>query len=392
MPSRFNYTKLEEVVQHAQAAEELSQQVEKRGSKRVFIIISQTLKMKSEVIEEISSLLGERVAGVFSDIPAHTPRPAVMVAIDAARKANADLLVSIGGGSVIDAAKVVQLALTLGINSEQELTEYAQFADGSRGAKAGDMSLFNGPSTLRQIAIPTTLSGAEFSNNAGVTDVEKSLKEGYRGTDLCPISIIYDPELALLTPQWLWLSTAIRSLDHAVEGYCSADTSNYLDGHFLHAMKLFASSLPATVQDPNDLEARSLNQQAVWLACCGLGQVAHGASHGIGYLLGAVCGVPHGYTSCVMLPAALTWNEKVNEKRQISIAEALGYPDLRAAEVVKNLIKNLQLPTSLQEVGVKKEQLETIAQLAYKHPVVRKNPRLIDSANDVMEILELAWE
>ena len=71
---------------------------------------------------------------------------------------------------------------------------------------------------------------------------------------------------------------------------------------------MFASSLPSVKSNPADFDARSLNFQAVWLACCGLGTVSLGASHGIGYILGSLCCVPHGYTSCVMLPSVLAWN------------------------------------------------------------------------------------
>jgi maleylacetate reductase len=328
---KFDYSRLETVIQGADAVSSLVEQVDSRDCQRVFLLASRSLHDNSEIVAEIGTALGGRLLDVFTDIPAHTPRPAVMAALDRARSGDPDLLVTLGGGSVIDAAKAVQLGLQQKLESEQQLLDYAQFADGSRGSKAGDFSHFSGPSKLRQIAIPTTLSGAEFSNNAGVTDPVKSLKEGYRGPDLYPQVIIYDPALSCRTPQWLWLSTAIRSLDHAVEGYCSADAHSYLEGHFLHAMRLFASSLPATIEDPENLTARSLSQQAVWLACCGLGQVRHGASHGIGYLLGAVCGVPHGYTSCVMLPAVLQWNSEINGERQQPIAEALGQPDLSAA-------------------------------------------------------------
>ncbi|MBT8145735.1 MAG: iron-containing alcohol dehydrogenase [Gammaproteobacteria bacterium] len=387
----FDYSKLETVIQGGEAVSSLVQQVDTRGARRVFLLISRTLHDNSEIVGQLDSALGGRLADVFSGVPAHTPRPAVLEAIERARRCETDLLVTIGGGSVIDAAKAVQLALQQGLQTEQQLLDYAQFADGSRGSKAGDFSLFTEPSTLRQIAIPTTLSGAEFSNNAGVTDPVKSLKEGYRGPDLCPQAIIYDPALGCRTPEWLWLSTAIRSLDHAIEGYCSADAHSYLEGHFLHAMRLFASSLPLTRSELENIEARSFSQQAVWLACCGLGQVRHGASHGIGYLLGAVCGVPHGYTSCVMLPAVLNWNSRVNNDRQQVIAEALGEPDLTAGQAVRQLVAALQLPQNLQDVGVSRDQLPQIARLASQHPVVQRNPRAIANADDVQEILELAW-
>jgi maleylacetate reductase len=387
----FNYSALENVFAAASAPTVLADLVESLGVRRVFLLGSNSLSQASNEFADLQAVLGDKFAGLFHDIGSHTPRKDVMRALSAAREADADLLVSIGGGSIIDACKVVQLAIDQGVKSEEQLIEYAQFGDGTRGTKYGDFSLFGHAPGIRQIAIPTTLSGAEFSNNAGVLNTELSAKEGYRGINLCPQSIIYDPQLSLSTPEWLWLSTAIRSLDHAVEGYCSADSHAYLDGHFLHAMRLFGSSLPECKNDPTNLAARSLNQQAVWLACCGLGTVSHGASHGIGYILGSLCSVPHGYTSCVMLPAVLAWNAEQQAERQLAISAALGKPESSAAESVKSLVASLGLPISLKEVGVKREQLATIAERAAKHPVVRRNPRRIDSAIEVMEILELAW-
>ncbi len=321
----------------------------------------------------------------------HTARPDVMKALQAARAAKADLLVALGGGSIIDACKVVQLAIDQDIEAESKLIEYAQFSDGTRGPKSGDLRLFSGQSRIRQIAVPTTLSGAEFSNNAAVLNTEISAKEGYRGVDLCPQTIIYDPVLSLHTPEWLWLSTAIRSLDHAVEGYCSADSHAFLDGHFLHAMRLFATHLPECKRKSANLAARSLSQQAVWLACCGLGTVSHGASHGVGYILGSLCGVPHGYTSCVMLPAVLEWNAKEQADRQQAITDALGATANSASEAVKSLVAGLGLPVSLRDVGVEEDQLAVIADRAFRHPVVKNNPRKIDNSQQLMEILHLAW-
>jgi len=387
----FSYSELKNVFVGAHAPEVLAKQVESLGARRVLLLASNSLSKGTDELCEFQARLGSNYAGLFHDIGTHTPRPDVMRALKKAREVDADLLVSIGGGSIIDAGKVVQLALDQNIEREEQLIEYAQQGDGRRGSKYGDFSVFKGESRIRQIAIPTTLSGAEFSNNGGVLNPELSAKEGYRGTDICPKAIIYDPELCLHTPHWLWFSTAIRSLDHAIEGYCSPDCHPFLEAHFLHAMRLFASSLPDSKRDPVNLAARCLNQQAVWLACCGLGTVSHGASHGIGYILGSLCGVPHGYTSCVMLPAVLAWNAKQQASRQEAINEALGGHRQTAAESVKSLVANLGLPTSLREVDVEREQLTTIAQRAAQHPVVRKNPREIKSAEDVMEILELAW-
>ena len=387
----FNYSELKNVFAGACAPAALARLVERLAAQRVLLVASTSLSLATDEFAELQSALGSNFAGLLNGIGPHTPRADVMRTLEAARDADADLLVSLGGGSIIDACKVVQLAIDQGVESQAQLIEYAQYGDGTRGSKYADFSLFKGDSKIRQVAIPTTLSGAEFSNNASVLNTEISAKEGYRGIDLCPQTIIYDPQLSLHTPQWLWLSTAIRSLDHAVEGYCSADSHAFLDGHFLHAMRLFASSLPECKRDPTDLSARSLNQQAVWLACCGLGTVSHGASHGIGYILGSLCGVPHGYTSCVMLPAVLAWNAKQQTSRQEAINDALGNKQQNAAASVKALVASLGLPTSLRDVDVTMDQLPSIAHRAAKHPVVRNNPRKVNDANDVMEILELAW-
>lgn len=388
---KFTYSALASVSIGHEVTSALPALVLQHQAQRVFILASATLSRATDQFAELIASLDGRCVGVFDRIQAHSPRSDVLAALAAARAADADLLVAIGGGSIIDACKVVQLALDRGLHTEADLLDYAQFSDGTRGSKSGDLSLFTEPSRVRQIAIPTTLSGAEYSNNAGVLDTAKSAKEGYRGVDLCPQHILYDPHLVQHTPEWLWLSTAIRSLDHAVEGYCSVDTNGFLDGHFLHAMRLFAESLPAMRQQPDAVAARSMNQQAVWLACCGLGTVAHGASHGIGYILGSLCGVPHGYTSCVMLPAVLEWNAAVNGERQQAIAAALGHPKQTAAEAVRGLVQRLGLPSTLREVGVKESQLDEIARRALKHPVVGKNPRRLDAPGQVLEILRLAW-
>lgn len=388
---QFNYSALETVHCGVDYCMTLLAEMQQRKLQRALVIISSSLLKHTQHLTRLQAVLGDKLVGISDCVGAHTPRPDVLNIVQQARTLQADVLISIGGGSVIDACKAAQLALDQALDSEEQLVEFAQRADGTPGSKAGSVQHPASDYPLRQIAVPTTLSGAEFSNNAGVLNPQLSAKEGYRAPGLCPQVIIYDPQLARFTPEWLWLSTAIRSLDHAVEGLCSADCTPYLTGHFLHALRLFAESLPRVKNNPDDLQARNLNQQAVWLACCGLGTVAHGASHGIGYILGSLCAVPHGYTSCVMLPAVLAWNQPVLGTLDGEIAAALGQPMLSASAAVAGVIAQLGLPGSLPAVGVKREQLDEIASRASVQRVVRRNPRPIESATDVAEILQLAW-
>lgn len=388
----FHYSALETVHSGVDYAATLASEMRLRNLQRALVVVSSSLRQASDDLATLRQALGPLIAGVTDCVGAHTPRPDVMAVLRQARELDADVLIAIGGGSVIDACKAVQLALDQQVDSEVDLLSYAQAADGKRGTLAGSVNHAVNDYPLRIFAVPTTLSGAEYSNNAGVLNPELAAKEGYRAPGLCPQIVIYDPELARHTPQWLWLSTAIRSLDHAVEGLCSADCHPYLQAHFLHALRLFAESLPAIKTDPANSAARNKNQQAVWLACCGLGTVAHGASHGIGYILGSYCAVPHGYTSCVMLPAVLAWNRDVLGALDSEIATALGNSDATASVAVRELVKRLDLPASLTDVGIEPGLIAEIARRASVHPVVRKNPRAINNAADVEEILTLAMD
>ncbi len=386
----FEYSSLQAVHVGQKLTVDLPRQISQAGLQRVLLVSNRSLAAASGDFAELRECLGTRCAGLFSAIRSHTPREDVLALLAQARAVNADLLLAIGGGSVIDACKAVQLAIDVDVQSEQQLLAYAQRSDGERGERAGQEKYWAEQSRIRQWAVPSTLSGAEFSNNAGVLDTQRAAKEGYRAPRLCPQRIFYDPALSLHTPEWLWLSTAIRSLDHAIEGYCSPKAHHFLQGHFLHAMRLLATSLPAVKADNSDLQNRSLNQQAVWLACCGLGTVPHGASHGIGYILGSLCAVPHGHTSCVMLPAVLAWNAQQQPEQHAAIAAALGRPGEAAATVVRELIAGLGLPVTLAGVGVDESQWPEIADRAARHPVVRNNPREITTPAQVLEILQLA--
>lgn len=390
-PLIFDYTGLQRVQLGTPVQEALAAELRALPAVRVFVVISGTLSRQTAVVGQLKQCLGDRLVGIFDAMGAHSPRPDVLSALAAARAADAGVLLAVGGGSIIDACKVIQLCLNAGIDDEAGLLRYGQFSDGTRGDLCGTEPVLSRQQPVYQIAVPTTLSAAEFSNNAGVTDKVRGAKEGYKAPGLAPRQIIYDPSLALHTPTWLWLSTAIRSLDHAIEGYCSADAHAYVQGHYLHAMRLFAESLPAMKADPGNPAARARNQQATWLAGCGLGRIRHGASHGIGYILGAMCGVPHGHTSCVMLPAVLHWNETVTAELQREAGQALGAGASSTAEFLRGWLQDLELPVSLREVGVKAGQLPAIAAAAAQHNVVKSNPRAIASADDVMEILQLAW-
>jgi alcohol dehydrogenase class IV len=244
---------------------------------------------------------------------------------------------------------------------------------------------------VRQIAVPTTLSGGEFSAISGVTDERTKTKELFRHPQIIPSAVVLDPVVTVHTPEWLWLSTGIRAVDHCVEGVCSAEAHAYGDAQALQGLSLLARGLPRVKAHPSDLEARLDCQMGTWLSMGPLASgVPMGASHGIGYVLGAAFDIPHGHTSCIMLPAVMRWNRPVNAARQELVAAAMGRPGGDAGEALHDLIAGLGMPRSLGAVKIGRESFDRIAEQAMGTPWVPRNPRPIEGPAQVRAILELA--
>jgi maleylacetate reductase len=209
---------------------------------------------------------------------------------------------------------------------------------------------------------------------------------------MIPQVVILDPAASLATPEWLFLSTGIRAVDHAVEDICSVDGQPISEAGALHALRLLGRGLPAVKADPGELDARLDCQLGAWLSMVGSQTgVSKGASHGIGHVLGGTAGVPHGYTSCVMLPHVLRFNHARNADKQARISEALGQPHEPAADVVGALIAGLGLPTRLRDVGVEEDQFDLIAANAMHDRWIHTNPRKIEGPSVVRALLETAW-
>ena len=139
------------------------------------------------------------------------------------------------------------------------------------------------------------------------------------------------------------------------------------------------------------MAARLDCQTGSWLSMAGIAAgVPMGASHGIGYVLGAVFDVPHGHTSCIMLPWVMRWNKPANADRQALIASAMGHPGEDAGDVLDRFIRGLDMPRHLSDVKIGREHFDRIAQQAMGTPWVPRNPRPIPTPAEVKEILELA--
>ena len=369
------------------AAEALAEEVQTLGAQRGFLLVSTTLRNTTKEISDIEAALGDSIACVFDGIKAHGPRSDVLSALEAARAVDADLIITVGGGSVTDAGKVVALGLKHGFEKHEDFEGFYVYVD-----EAGETVVpqFDAPE-IRIICCPTTLSGGEFNTMGGVTNDKENKKQGYTHRMMAPIAIVLDPALTIHTPEWLWFSTGVRALDHALEALGSTHSNHFCDGIAGSALRLLGSALPQVKADATDLDARLRCQVGAWQSMIPvIGGVPMGASHAIGHVLGGTADVPHGYCSCVMAPSVLAFNQSVNGEKQKQISACLGQPDRAASEIVDEFITGLGMPRSLTAVGITENQLDLIAEYTMLDFWSRTNPREISGPEDVRGILEMA--
>jgi alcohol dehydrogenase class IV len=384
---KYDFIQQERIIYGRPAADALTQIAEELGARRLFVVASKTLNRRTDVITSLCARLGDRVVGVYDETVEHSPQASVLETARAIEAAQADLIITVGGGSPIDTVKVAQIVLAENIRTIEQLGEYRVTMNPDGSWKIPPCK----PSPVRQIIVPTTLSAAEFSNIGGCTDRARQVKDLYVGKFICAQMVVLDPALTVHTPEWLWLSTGIRAVDHAVESICSRTPNPFVAATCAEGLRMLRESLPANRGTPADLAMRLQSQLGVWLASTGMGRVEWGASHGIGHQLGAVAGVAHGHTSCVMLPSVMRFNRDAVQAPLLRIAEAFGQPQADAADLVQGLIRSLGLPTTLREVKVEREQFDRIAASAMQSPMVLANPRPISHPDQVREILDMAF-
>jgi maleylacetate reductase len=316
-------------------------------------------------------------------IAQHTTRKQ---AAEVARQANyteADLIVAVGGGSAIDLAKIVIMAM------EHDIHDEAGFDPFPMGPGV-NFSPFLSP-TVRQIAIPSTLNGGEYNAAALVTDERHKLKQIFFHPQMMPLAVILDPALTLQTPAKLWMGSGTRSMDHGIEALCSPSGTPLADEVVLAGIRILREGMLQTLQQPDDLEARRLSQYGSWLAAYGLqARVPMGASHGIGHVLGGTFDVPHYYCTPVIMPSLLRYNKPLTEDAQKRLATALGAPGGDAADAFAAFTNRLGLPGRLADVGIGEDKFDQISKIAINHRFVQANPRPFKNEADIIDLLRMA--
>lgn len=380
------YPPMDQVIFGKPAGQALAEEAERLNAHRVFLIASHTLNTKTDEIEKIRKALGSRYAGTFDGVPQHTTRTSAVAAAARAVGAGADLIVAVGGGSVVDAAKIVLMCIEHKITDEGGLDGF-EVVSTPEGPRPGP---FRAP-RVRMIAIPSTLSGGEYNAGSLVTDTRRKLKQIFHHPLMMPRSIILDPAITVHTPQNLWLGSGTRAMDHGIEAVCSPRGNPLVESVCLRGLRYLYDGLLATKMNPDDLEARQSCQLGSWLSAFGLQcRVPMGASHAIGHVLGGTCDVPHYFCTAVMMPSVLEFNRPDTAGAQDKLAEAWGVPGTKASETFAEFIRQLELPRRLSEVGVTEDKFDLIGRNAMLSVFTRANPRPIKGPEDIVKILRMA--
>ena len=298
-----------------------------------------------DLVDELVAGLGERYAGVFTDVQQHIPLEAAAAARDAARRTGADGVVTVGGGSATGLGKVI--ALETG---------------------------------LPTIALPTTYAGSEMTPIYGMT-VDGRKRTG-RDPRVLPKVVLYDPELTTSLPPSVTGPSGINALAHCVEALYARDANPITSLVAEEGIRALGRGIPASVRRPDDLEARAEALYGAYLAGAALAVAGMALHHRICHVLGGTYGLVHGDVNAVILPHAVAFNQEGAPQAIARVARALGVEN--AASGLFDLAAEIGAPTSLAELGMAQGDLEEAARRSVDPPPW--NPRAVE-VDDVAKLL-----
>ncbi|MEA5460398.1 iron-containing alcohol dehydrogenase [Arcicella sp. LKC2W] len=296
---------------------------------------------------------------------------------------NPDVVIGIGGGSVLDVAKLVAAQL----ENEQTLPEYV------------GIGLLNGRKK-KLICVPATAgTGSEVSPNAILVDNADNQKKGIISPFLVPDVVYADPLLTLSVPSAITAATGLDALTHCLEAYTNKFANMFIDIYAYEGMRLIAKDIVAAVKDGSDENARVNVAMGSLLGGFCLGPVNTAGVHALSYPLGSEFHLPHGLSNALLLPYVMEYNIPASPEKYAKVAVALGCQEAdtfmetayRGVAKIRQIIKECGIPATLKEVGIPQEAISQLAKDALKiQRLLKNNPRLIEE-HDAIAIFESAY-
>ncbi len=358
-------------------------EVDNLGGSRAVIVADKGV-VEAGLTEKVEKALGRRYAGIFDGCTQDSGVKLVNEAAAGAKEMGADILVSVGGGSVIDTAKGMAILLKEG----GSLQDYC------------GMQMLSRPQTPH-ITIPTTAgTGSEVTYAAVIKDWDNNMKLLFCDNNIIPNTAILDPVMTAGLPPQLTATTGMDALTHAVEAIHALQRQPIADAMALHAIRLIMEYLPRCVEKGDDLIARGQQQIAATMAGVAFGNAQVGLVHAMAHSVGALYKVPHGLANSILLPHVMLFNLDECPERYALVAGAIGLDtrgmsDMEAGEAAANAIweltRKMGVPQRLRDAGVPENGLEEAANLSLSDGAIVYNPKLIMEAEEVLAVYRKAW-
>lgn len=359
-------------------------------AERILAICGRTVGA-SPLLARVRAALGARCCGVYDRVAAHTPLAMVEELAAMVRELRADAVVTLGGGSAIDAGKAIVLL---------EMTGGAFDAYAVRYGADGTMQHRRLPhSPLRHVAIPTTSgSASEVMPTAGIRDPQARKKMLFWDDALIPDGVVLDPEMTVLTGPELTAASGMTAVARCIESLYSVARNPFAEGLALHALRLLYESLPVAVERPGDLDAR----YAAQVACSMSGTAAINSMvsvvHALGHVVGGRYGLQHGLSHAILLAPAMRALLGTIGPRRALVLDALGGGGARdadeagflAAERIDALVGRLGMRRRLGELGIPQDEIAEFAALGAQDYMMANIPRPMDVA-EIEGLLREAW-
>ncbi|MBI4759292.1 MAG: iron-containing alcohol dehydrogenase [Chloroflexi bacterium] len=385
LPELFEYQTRTRVVYGPGVVKDIGFEVGKLGGTRAVIVTDRVLRSIGLVDRIVGGLeeSGVELAGIYDDVPPNSEVKVVERGAQYAREQGCDVLIAVGGGSVIDTAKGMDVLLALG----GSLLDYQ------------GVGVVNQP-LLPLIAVPTTAgTGSEVTLAAVIKDDASGLKLEFNSPYMMPNVAVLDPEMTITLPPMLTAATGMDALTHAIEAYVSNQAEPITDALGIHAIRMIAQALPVTVKNGGDLEARGEMLLAACIAGLSFSNALCGIVHAMAHACGGRYGVPHGVANSILLPYGMEFNLDSCPERFADIAVAMGVATKRASvqraarlsvAAVRKLSADIGLPRRLRDVGVEADGILQLAEDALADAMMISNPRPAELP-DVIQLLKRAY-
>ncbi|MEW5946137.1 MAG: iron-containing alcohol dehydrogenase [bacterium] len=386
IPEYFEFQDRTKIIFGIDTLDETGKEVKKLGGKNVLIVTGSTAQ-RLGYVDRIKKALGEQgigVAGVFDGIPENSEAAVVEKGRKTAEETGADMIVTIGGGSVMDTAKGINVLMSLG----------GSLLDDYQGA-----NLINEP-LKPMVAIPMTAgSASEVTFAAVILDKSQDMKLAFLSPYLAPSTAILDPKLTVSMPPRLTASTGMDALTHAVEALHSTSREPVATALALSAITMISGNLREAAKNGGNLEARSNMLIASTMAGLAFTNAMVGCVHAMAHSAGGIAGVPHGIANAIFLPFGMEYNLDACPEQYALAAHAMGVDTtgmsakdaaVKAIEAVRKLTSDCGLPQRLSEVGVTEDQVAMIADYTLMDGAIVTNPREPDP-DAILEMVKRAF-